>query len=229
MFHMPRSVRPLAITLAAVVGGLGTLPGCDSLPDTPTTVLQRDGDHEYRWGRYESAAEYYGRILEREPGDPDALEGYGRCMMALGRPDEAAEAFTVAVARKPGDRDLLILLAQASFDAGEVDEAFELVRTWALDNTDAGAWLVLADFARRSNDPDTARDAIMRSIEIDPEGGPEAYLASADLERSLGENATALRRLRQAYGLAPEDPAIADLLRSYGEVPGPTLVLPPGP
>ena len=143
--------------------------------------------------------------------------------------DEAAEAFTVAVARKPGDRDLLILLAQASFDAGEVDEAFELVRTWALDNTDAGAWLVLADFARRSNDPDTARDAIMRSIEIDPEGGPEAYLASADLERSLGENATALRRLRQAYGLAPEDPAIADLLRSYGEVPGPTLVLPPGP
>lgn len=229
MAHVLRPVRPAAIVLAAVLGGLAPLPGCESLPDTPTTILMRDGNHEFEWGRYDTAAEYYGRILDREPGDPHALEMYGRCMMELGRPADAAEAFTVAVARRPGDRDLLILLAQASFDSGEVDEAFELVRTWALDNTDATAWLVLADFAQRSNDPDTARDAIMRSIEIDPTSGPEVYLASASLERSLGENATALRRLRQAYGLAPEDPAIADLLRSYGEVPGPTLILPPGP
>jgi len=223
-----RQIRP-AFVLAAALGAAMPLSGCSSTSETPTMVLLRDGNHEFEWGRYDTAADYYARILEREPGNPDALEMYGRCMLELGEVQKAAEAFTVAVARRPGDRDLLILLAQASYDTGQIDEAFELVRTWALDNTDARAWLVLADFARRSNDPDTARDAILRAIEIDPEGGPEAYLASAELERSLGENATALRRLRQAYGLAPEDPSIADRLRAYGEVPGPTLVLPPGP
>ncbi len=221
-----RQIRPV-LTLAASLAIVASLPGCT--PDqTPTIVLLRDGNHEFEWGRYDTAADYYGQILDQEPGNPEAVEMYGRCMLELGETQQAVESLTVAVARRPGDRNLLILLAQASYDAGSVDEAFELVRTWALDNTDAGAWLVLADFARRSNDPDTARDAILRAIEIDPAGGPEAYLASAELERSLGENATALRRLRQAYGLAPQDPSIADRLRAYGEVPGPTLVLPPG-
>jgi tetratricopeptide (TPR) repeat protein len=222
-----RQIRP-AFVLVAALGAFTPLPGC--MPEeAPTTVLLRDGDHELEWGRYDTAAEFYGRILEREPGNPDALEGYGRCMLELGEIEKAVEAFTGAVARRPGDRTLLILLAEASFETGQIDEAFDLVRTWAIDNTDAKAWLVLADFAVRSNDPDTARDALLRAIEIDPAGGPEAYVASAELERSLGDNTEALRRLRQAYGLAPDDPSIADRLRAYGEVPGPTLVLPPGP
>ena len=228
MAQVIRSISHVFLVLAVFVGPV-IFTGCETLPDTPTTVLMRDGDHEFEWGRYESAAERYLRILEREPGDPRALEMYGRCMLALDQPKQAVDAFTGAVARRPGDRELLVLLATASFESGDVDEAFDLLRTWALDNTDAKAWIVLAEFAGRAEDPDTARDAVIRSIEIDPTGGPEAYLVSADLERGLGENGEALRRLRQAYGLAPGDPAIEDRLRAFGEVPGPTLILPPGP
>ncbi len=204
--------------------------GCEITPDAPTVTLLNKADHDFEWGRFEEAAEFYRLILEREPGDEDALEGYGRCMLSLGRPAQAAEAFSIAVARRPGDRTLLVLLSEARFDAGQVDEAFDLVRTWALDNNDAAAWFQLADFSRRSNDPDTAKQSIERAIEIDPESSASYYVLAADIDIELLQDTTsALRRLRQAYGLEPGNQEIADRLRAYGEIPGPTLVLPPGP
>ena len=231
MVH-PRPNRLHRLPVIAILAGSALLPfvGCDSTPNAPTTLLLEKGDHDFEWGRYEAAAEHYRHILDREPGDPQALEGYGRCMLALGRPAEAAESFSLAVARTPGDRELLLLLAEAEFEAGELDEAFDLVRTWALDNNDAAAWYKLADFARRSNDPDTARESIARAIEIDPEGSASYYLLAAEIDMDLLQNTTsALRRLRQAYGLEPGNQEIADRIRAYGEIPGPTLVLPPGP
>lgn len=231
MVHSRFNRLPRLPVLAAVVGSaLLASAGCETTPDAPTVTLQKKGDHDFEWGRYEAAATYYDQILDREPGDKRALEGYGRCMMALGRPDDAAEAFSLAVARRPGDRTLLVQLAEARFEAGEVDQAFDLVRTWALDNNDAEAWYTLADFSRRSNDPDTAREAIVRAIEIDPEGSASYYILAAEIDVDLLQDTnSALRRLRQAYGLEPGNQEISDRIRAYGEIPGPTLVLPPGP
>lgn len=231
MVHSSFNRLPHLPVLAVVVGSafLASV-GCETTPDAPTVTLQKKGDHDFEWGRYEAAATYYGQILDREPGDESALEGYGRCMLALGRPGDAAESFALAVARRPGDRDLLVLLAESRFEAGEVDEAFDLVRTWALDNNDAKAWYKLADFSRRSNDPDTAKEAIVRAIEIDPDGTAAYYILAAEIDVDLLQDTnSALRRLRQAYGLEPGNQEIADRIRAYGEIPGPTLVLPPGP
>lgn len=220
-------VRLFLATLFLIPGAV-VLEGCKTMPPTPTVVLQRDGDHAFEWGRYEEAASYYRQIVDREPGNADAQTMYGRCLMALGQPGQAADAFAIALARRPGDRDLVLLLSQARFDAGQTDRAFEIVRVWALDNADAGAWTQLARFAMRSGDPDTARQAVLRAIETDPTGSAAPYLVAADLEESLGNTAEALRRLRQAHGIELRDDAILDRLRAYGEVPGPTLVLPPG-
>ena len=226
----PNRLRRLPLIVMVTASVLLPVAGCESTPNAPTNLLLEKGNHDFEWGRYEQAAEHYGDILDREPGDPKALEGYGRCMLALGRPADAAESFSLAVARRPGDRDLLVLLAEAEFEAGDLDEAFDLVRTWALDNNDAVAWYKLADFARRSNDPDTARDSIIRAIEIDPDGSASYYLLAAEIDMDLLQNTTsALRRLRQAYGLEPGNQEISDRIRAYGEIPGPTLVLPPGP
>ena len=223
----------LRLVVASSVVALGASSiGCESTGDqrsTPPSVkLQKDGDHEFRWGRFESAAGYYGRILEREPGDADALEMYGRCMLELDRPSEAAKVFMTATARRPGDRDLVLLLAGAEFQSSEYDRAFQLLRTWAIDNEDADAWLELAGFAMELDDPDTARDAIERAIELEPATAAEAYIAAADLAERLGDETLALRRLRQAYGIDPGDQSISDRLREFGEVPGPTIALPPG-
>lgn len=218
--------------MVAIVAGTVLLPftGCQTTKDAPTVLLLDQGDHDFEWGRYESAAEHYRSVLDREPGDDLALEGYGRCMLALGNPEAAAESLSLAVARRPGDRELLVLLAESEFESGRLDEAFDLVRTWALDNNDAVTWYKLADFGRRSNDPDTAKDSILRAIEIDPAGSASYYILAAEIDMDLLQNTTsALRRLRQAYGLEPDNQLIADRIRAYGEIPGPTLVLPPGP
>ena len=220
------------MTLFLVFGLGGTLIGCESAKKTlstpPTVKLQQDGDHEFKWGRFESAAAFYKRILDREPGNPAALEMYGRCMLELDRPAEAADAFLTGTAHRPGDRSLLFLLARAEFSSGDYDRSFQLVRTWAIDNQDAEAWLLLAGFALELDDPDNARDAIERAIELDPTGSAAAYLAAADLAERLGDTDLALRRLRQAYGIEVDNSVIADRLREYGEIPGPTVVLPPG-
>ncbi len=220
------------MTLFLAIGFGGMFVGCESAKKTfltpPTVKLQRDGDHEFKWGRYESAAAFYGQILDREPGNPDALEMYGRCMLELDRPAEAADAFLTGTAHRPGDRSLLFLLARAEFASGDYDRSFQLVRIWAIDNDDAEAWLLLAGFATELDDPDNARDAIERAIELDATGSAAAYLAAADLAERLGDTALALRRLRQAYGIEAENAVIADRLREYGEIPGPTVVLPPG-
>ncbi len=222
-----RRVRTSLATVLLIVGAT-VLDGCKTMPPTPTVVLQRDGDHAFEWGRYEEAASYYEQIIDREPGDSKAQEMFGRCVLAMGEPARAVDAFQIAVARRPGDRELLLLLSQAQFDAGQYDQAFELVRTWALDNGDSGAWTQLARFAMQTGDPDTARQAIERAIEADPTGSADPYLVAADLEESLGNTSQALRRLRQAHGIELRNQAILDRLRAYGEVPGPTLVLPPG-
>lgn len=220
------------MTLFLAIGVGGTLVGCESARKTfstpPAVKLQQDGDHEFKWGRYESAAAFYKQILDRQPGNPDALEMYGRCMLELDRPAEAADVFLTATAHRPGDRSLLFLLARAEFASGDYDRSFQLMRTWAIDNDDPEAWLLLAGFATELDDPDNARDAIERAIELDATGSAAAYLAAADLAERLGDTDLALRRLRQAYGIEAENAVIADRLREYGEVPGPTVVLPPG-
>ena len=220
------------MSLFLVIGFGGPLVGCESTMKTlstpPSVKLQQDGDHEFKWGRYESAAAFYRTILDREPGNPEALEMYGRCMLELNRPAEAADVFLAVTAHRPGDRSLLFLLAQAEFAAGDYDHSFQLVRMWAIDNEDAEAWLLLAGFAMELDDPDNARDAIERAIELDSTGSAAAYLAAADLAERLGDTDLALRRLRQAYGIEVENDVIADRLREYGEIPGPTVVLPPG-
>jgi tetratricopeptide (TPR) repeat protein len=224
---------PFAVMALFLVIGLGgTIIGCESVKKTlstpPSVKLQQDGDHEFKWGRYESAAVFYKRILDREPGNPKALEMYGRCMLKLDRPADAANAFLAGTAHRPGDRSLLFLLARAEFASGSYDRSFQLVRTWAIDNEDSEAWLLLASFALELDDPDNARDAIERAIELDATGSAAAYLAAADLAERLGDTDLALRRLRQAYGIEVENDEIADRLREYGEIPGPTVVLPPG-
>jgi hypothetical protein len=51
---------------------------------------------------------------------------------------------------------------------------------------------------------------------------------AADLYDRLGDHAQAVRRLRQAHGINPNDGRIVERLLASGEVTGPTLALPPG-
>ena len=220
------------MVLAAAPGLFMGVVGCESakkqFATVPTYVLLEKGDHALYYGNDQEAADYFQQVLDREPGNGHALRQYGECMLAIGEPVKAVNAFSTAALASPEDADLVYLLAKAEVESGSYDRAFDLLRIRAIDNADSTAWMLLAEYALQLDDPDTAETAIRRAIELIGDTSPRPYLLAADLQERLGNEQEALRRLRQAYGRASANPEVDRRLREYGELPGPSISLPPG-
>ncbi len=190
--------------------------------------LLADGEYAYRYGRYEEAAGDFRQVLDRYPGDVQANIGYARTQIALGNLDAARSALETAAASKPEDFQISLLLAEVLFKQGDTTRLYQLLRDRAIEQRRPEAWIVMARYSLELDDPDTAQAAVVSALEISDDSSPEPYLLAAELAERVGDQKEALRRLRQAYGLAPNDPRIEAMLREYGEVPGPTIALPPG-
>lgn len=227
---MTQAFRPrcsASLTLAAfAIGLVAGLGGC--MKGKSSEQLLADGDHAYRYGRYEEAAGDFQQVLDRYPGDVQANVGYARTQIALGNLDAARTALETAAASKPEDFEISLLLAEVLFRQQDTTRLYQLLRDRAVEQGRADAWIVMARYALELDDPDTAQMAVTSALEISDDTSPEPYLLAAELAERVGDQKEALRRLRQAYGLAPNDPRIEAMLREYGEVPGPTIALPPG-
>jgi tetratricopeptide (TPR) repeat protein len=226
--NAPARIVLLASVASIVAFGAGCETTDENLQNTPTHLLMKKGQHAERYGRYEEAADYYQQVLARAPGNQRALVSYGTTMLELDEPAKAAIAFNTAVLAEPGKAELVYLLARAEVENGKYDDAFGLLRTYASDNNDATAWMLLAEYALQLDDPDTASQAIARAIELVGDNSATPYLKAADLAERLGNEAEALRRLRQAYGRDPGNDDVDRRLREYGEIPGPSIALEPG-
>lgn len=213
----------LASLTACLVAGLG---GC--VKGKSSEQLIADGDHAYRYGRYEEAAGDFKQVLDRYPGDVAANLGYARTQIALGDLGAARSALETAAASKPEDFQISLLLAEVLFKQRDTTRLYQLLRDRAVEQGNAEAWIVMARYALELDDPDTAKIAVGSALEISDDTSPEPYLLAAELAERVGDQKEALRRLRQAYGIAPNDPRLVAMLREYGEVPGPTIALPPG-
>lgn len=210
--------------LAILFGGL--LAGCQKGPSSQSLLERADYDFEY--GRYEQAAERYQLVLDRYPGDPDANIGLGRSMLELDRTAEARSALELAAVARPADFEVCRLLAEAMYEDRDTVRLYQLLRDQAVEHRRPEAWLLMAEYALALDDPDTAQTAITAALELSDGSDPEPYLEAARFAERIGDQNEAVRRLRQAYGIAPEDPRVIAGLQEYGEVPGPTIALPPG-
>jgi len=213
-------VGPLALLLGAM------LPGCQNGPATETLIERAERDFQY--GRYEEAAARYRLVLDRYPGDPEANIGFGRSMLELDRVAEARAALELAAVAKPADFEVCRLLAEAMFEDRDTVRLYQLLRDQAIEHRREEAWLLMAEYALALDDPDTAQSAITAALEVSDGSSPEPYLAAARFAERIGDQEEAVRRLRQAYGIAPQDRRVISRLEEYGEVPGPTIALPAG-
>lgn len=227
MFDRTRRARSLPIALL-LAGSL--LAGCET--DRPTEIVRMSGDRSFQLGAYDEAATEYREITTRYPGDWRAQLQLGICCIELERWHEASVALKVALDQRPEDEEIADALADAYAGAEDYPELFAFLRQRAESRQSARAWMRLAEHAMRASDPDTAMIAIDTAIALDldaPEGPTKApYLLAANLAEGLGDLTTASRRLRQAYQIDPRDREIAERLRALGEIPGPTIGLPPG-
>lgn len=223
--------------LSAAVGmgalAMVLLSGCGP---TPIVTLRKSGDFNYKYQNYQAAADDFGQIIERSPGDWEAQYRYGQCMMQLGDLQAAKRSLEIAQIAVPNNDDVAFALAECYYRLEDQTRLYQLLRDRAQTNASMESWLLMSQYALELNDPDTARTAALNAIEVDQnqaEAGIQPlsaspYYQAALVDLRVGERDKAIRRLRQAYGINPQDTRVTGKLVELGQVPGPTLALPPG-
>jgi tetratricopeptide (TPR) repeat protein len=201
---------------------------CACATQRPTPTVRESGDQRFDRGDYIGAAVEYEEIVARFPGDWEAQYRLGLCQMELGQLDQAERSLTIAHTRRRDNVAIVDALAEVLYRQGDEAQLFAFLRQRAEQTQNVGAYLRLAEYSIRLMDPDSATLAIETAIELSGAQMVEPYILAADLAEQLGDSRLAVLRLRQAYGMAPHDERIASRLRALGEVPGPTIALPPG-
>ncbi len=203
------------------------LAGCDS--QRPLESIRTRGDLCFDRGDFQGATREYSEIVARYPGDWEAQYMLGRCELKLKHPNEARSALEVAHSRRPNNSDVVDALAEAMFQQGDKARLFEFLKERADSQKTVRAWLRLGRYAAELGDPDSAAAAFDTAIRIDDGKSTGPYLEAAAFCQQIGDVEAALKRLRQAYSIDPEDAQVAQRIRELGEVPGPSIALPPTP
>ena len=215
-----RTVLPVLL----LVAGILFAAGCQK----PVRTIRKEADFDFNQGRYEKASGLYDQILQRQPGDWEAQYHYGVCMLNLGQVSRARHALELALAANPTDNQIAFALAEVLFEEGDTKRLYQLLQSRGTDPRNVHAYLLLADYAIRLNDADSAMEAINIAITYDQGATTAPYIQAARLAEHLADSEQAIRRLRQAYAIDPDDEYVNEALVEYGEIPGPTLGLPAG-
>lgn len=211
--------RRLGVLILLVLVGCG---------QRPIETIRTRGDFLYDHGEYAEAAAEYAQITDRYPGDWQAHYRLGLCRLELNELPAARRELEVAHTIKPQDADIVDALAETMLLQGLDEQLFAFVKAQAESEQTVRAWLRLARYAARIGDADSALTAYETAIVLDKGSSVEPYLQAAKFAEDLGDLDEALRRLRQAYGIDDDDPRVLSRLRELGEIPGPTIALPPG-
>lgn len=196
--------------------------------ERPVQTVLANADFQFDHGNYVKAASEYEEVTNRQPGAWRAHYQLGLCLLELDKPTDARRQFEQAHTRQPRNPEVTEALAESILASGDETGLFRFLSEEARTNPSADAYLRLARFSLLLNDPDSAQTAVLRAIDIDGGATAAPYLEAANLAERIGDMETALRRIRQAYGIDPGDQRVHERLRALGEVPGPTIALPPG-
>ena len=210
-------IRSALVVLAALSLTLG---GC---AQRATHMIEASGDRALEKENYTLAAAEYAQVVDRLPHKARARLQYGKALLGIGEADRAREQLEKAYTLLPNDDEVITTLAEAMAQSRSIEEAARLLRTIAQDRKRPADYLRLGQFLQRANDADAAEEALLAAARGDRGQSVEMQMALVQLYRSIGSDEKALARLRMAYYLDPIDPRIQELIRGYGEVPGPTF------
>ena len=221
-----RALTSLGMVCTICMAATMTVSGC--VATKPSYVLYDKADHHIDLGQYEEAAACYDEVLLNYPGDWRAQYGLGVCSMEIGDYRTARRALDTARTLRPGNEEIVDALCETMYQQDDEQSLYELLAEECDARQSVRAHLRKAKYMARVADPDSAKVAINTAIAIDAGQTVEPYLEAADFAEEVGDIDLAIRRLRQAYGIAPGDDRVSERLVALGEIPGPTLVLPPG-
>lgn len=206
---------------------LAQLAGCAA--GRPMIVARKEADHHFQYAQYEKAASAYREILEKAPGDSDVEYRYGVCLANLGQLREARTHCETAHAANPTSEEVAAGLAEVYFKLGEKQKLVQLLQDRGNLQRSIPSFMLLADYALRMDDPDTANSAVRSAILLAGDKDARPYIKGVEVAERLGDTKTATDRLRQAYAIDPKLPAVRMKLAEYGMAAESSTGLPPGP
>ncbi len=223
-----KRVRMASMLLGGMlcVSGGAFLPGCTTALD-----LREEAVLALNRGQLELALDKATRAVEMDPSSAFNHYELGRVYLALNRNLEAQYALEKALAIRPDDPaftpDVLDALAEALYrqDRRANLAAFleEQVQTYGSTRD----YLRQADYLAKMGDPDAARIAYRKAAYFADPKDPTPYIAIADFYASIGDEPNAVTALRYANYIDPGNLDVAERLRRFGIVPGPTIAEPP--
>ena len=155
-------------------------------------------------GRFDSAAEAYRGLLNRNPQDADAHIGLGDALDGMGESAEAEASYRRAISAEPAYWGAHAALATYLFQRGKIDEATAALRkVTALVPSSAHAWSNLGGALQMEGDFSKALEAYDHSLRLEP--SKEAYSNLATSYFYLGRFAEAVANYERAAELGEHD------------------------
>ena len=195
----------------------------------PMVAAKAEADHAFKHGQYDKAAPAYLEILEKAPGDWEVEYRYGVSLANLGNLREARTHCETAHAANPTSEEVAAGLAEVYFKLGEKQKLVQLLQDRGNLQRSIPSFMLLADYALKMDDPDTANTAVRGAILLSDGKEVAPYLKAVEVAERLGDTKTAARRVRQAYTIDPKSSAVKAKLTEYGLASEATTGLPPGP
>lgn len=206
----------------AVISGLS---GCASGPSLQS--MRTQGDRALEQRDYATAADWYEQYVDRRPIEPEVRYRLGTAYLGLKRPVKAREEFLQGLEMDNEVDRYIEGIATALVETGQRDQLFNVLRRHATSTRQPKDYMLFGKFAAIVGDPDTAEVAFLEAAALDQGRNIEPQLALAEFYGSLGDAEEEIQRLRMVLFLDVTNEAANARLRELGEVPGPSIVLPP--
>lgn len=212
----------LAVAVAGVL--VMTSSGCE-----PNPLLRRQGMDALEVGDIDWADNRFSVAVRQDPTDWKSQYYLGRVRLEQDRAAEAQIHLEQALTLRedhPETSDILDVLAEALFRQAANARLYQLLHDATQNYGTLKDYLRQADYLAKTGDIDGAKVAFRKAARFADKDDATPYVAMADFYESIGNTDNAISALRRAYAITPGSRRLANRLREYGIVPGPTAGLP---
>ena len=198
------------------------LAGCQTAAN-----LREEGRLALNRGQVDTAHDLTQQALDKDPASPWTQYQLGVIYLEMNKPLQAQYALEKALALRPNDREFtpqtLDALAESLLRQDRIPNLLEFLDKQVKTYGTTRDFLRQGEYLAKSGDPDAARLAFRKAAYFADKDDPEPYIAIADFYASIGDQPNAVTSLHYANYVDPGNLDVADRLRSFDIVPGPTI------
>lgn len=178
---MRRCHRPLKRFAPRVETLESSTPDLPTKKDPPLRAALEQALQLHQSGDLKQAESLYGKILQQQPGQPDALNLLGVMANQVGQPEAAIDLIRQAVAQLPHEPDFHGNLAAAYQAAGRVPDAVRHYReAIRLNPAAVNPYLFLSDALQEQGELEEALALSLHALRLNPDSAL-AYCALGEL------------------------------------------------